>query len=739
MPFRSVHMRYVLGVTVCVALLGCSDNGNLVHARFDLNSPKGSPYPSDRFTVSDDKQITGRRVNLPVPADCSASPTDCEDITQLALNELDGFNPDPWLSIPLDGDIDVGTIKGNIFLVSLGDAGVIGDDLTDEDGNSLLKGSVIGEVTGLNRIVWDPIEKTIHGRPDVFLDEHTRYAIVVTDRIRDVSGKPISASPEFETYKTDLARSDDPDIRWYRQALLTAEWAARQSGLQDRAVVAVSGFTTRSLTYRREKLNADILTRPAPKADLNIAPGRRRAVYPFAQIASITMNAQSQASGPPTPTPIPLAGAKFVPGAVGRLAFGRFDAPDYLVHPGEHIPSFPTQTGTPSPQGTQSLHFALSVPTGRPPPAGWPVIIFNVGNGGSRFRSITDFGSIPNSHGFAVIAIDLPGSGQGPATTLTLTMADGSSTTIPAPGRGFDQDGDGLIGLQEGDDATGVHRLRASEAADQLSSDLLSLARTIQNGIDVDADGAPDLDPSRIYFLGQSAGSNGIGFFASTAFIKAAVLLVPSSQVWDARMFNPANRGTLIGRELAARTPSLLNQADGLMSFGGIETSAPFYNENIPARDQPVRVNTVSGSAAIQEWYDRARWISSSGAVIAYARRTRKAPLPGTTARPILFFYARGDRNSPNPLNSEFIRAGDLKDRTVFYRHDLYFATNPTALKNPHTMWRSQGGANDTIAQAVQDMVSQFFKSDGVTIPQVSSYFEAPMTSPLPEDTGYIP
>ncbi len=124
---------------------------------------------------------------------------------------------------------------------------------------------------------------------------------------------------------------------------------------------------------------------------------------------------------------------------------------------------------------------------------------------------------------------------------------------------------------------------------------------------------------------------------------------------------------------------------------------------------------------------------------MSYARHLRKAPLPGTTARPFFFYFARGDRNAANFLSSEFIRTGEFKDRAVFYRHDDYFAAHQTALKNPHTLWRFQGGANDEIAGAIQEMISRFFKSDGATLAQTSPYFEVPMTSPLPEDMSYIP
>jgi hypothetical protein len=720
------------------AAAGISSQTPAVHALFDVGSPERSPFPSDRYTVSDDAQNTGRRVNLPLPADCSATPTDCEDIIQL-VNILDGFNPDPWLSIPFDGDLDVRTIKGNIILVSLGDtrmrAGNV--DAADEEGNPILPGSAVGEVIQINRIVWDPIKKTVHARPDVFLEEHTGFALVVTNRVHDSNGNPIAPSPEFEHYRLDLGQSDDPNVQWYRRALLTAEWAARKSGVPSKDIVAVSEFSTRSLTYLREKLNVDILARPLPPVDLNIGPDGSRTVFPFDQIASITMNLQTRTAGVLTPTPLSLFGANFVPGAVGMFAFGRFDAPDYMVYPGNYIPSIPTRTGTPAKQGTNLLHFALSTPSGTPPAKGWPVIIFAFGSNGNRFRAISEL-SIPQSHGFAVIVIEMPGSGQGPAGTLTISMKDGRSTTIPAPGRGFDQNDDGLIDTQEGDHPFGARRLRVSDAADQISSDLLSLARAIQNGIDLDGDGKSDLDSSRMYFLGQSAGSNGFSFFASTEAIRAAVLLNAPSQVWDVLINNPAARGPRVGAELATRKPSLLNPAAGLTSFGEIAASVPIYNENIPLRDRPVVVDPVPGSEAIQQWYDRARWVSVSGAPISYARPARKAPLPGTTPRLVLFFFARGDQSVSNPLSGEFIRAGDLKDRTVFYRHDMFVAAHPAAIKNPHNLWRFQGEPNNEIAAAIQEMASRFFESDGAIISQTSPYFEAPMKSPVPEDGGYI-
>src|SRR6516165_3964609 len=79
-----------------------------VHPVFDLAAPATSAFPSDRFTVADTSQNTGRRVNLPLP-DPTTHLSDYQD-TQL-LNSLDGFNLQPRLSIPFDGPIDVSTVN----------------------------------------------------------------------------------------------------------------------------------------------------------------------------------------------------------------------------------------------------------------------------------------------------------------------------------------------------------------------------------------------------------------------------------------------------------------------------------------------------------------------------------------------------------------------------------------------------------------------------------------------------
>jgi hypothetical protein len=65
--------------------------------------------------------------------------------------------------------------------------------------------------------------QTLHASADKMLDEHTRYALIVTRRLRDAAGNHVAPSPDFERFRHDLSGTNDPDSQYYRRALLTAE------------------------------------------------------------------------------------------------------------------------------------------------------------------------------------------------------------------------------------------------------------------------------------------------------------------------------------------------------------------------------------------------------------------------------------------------------------------------------------------------------------------------------------
>lgn len=166
----------------------------------------------------------------------------------------------------------------------------------------------------------------------------------------------------------------------------------------------------------------------------------------------------------------------------------------------------------------------------------------------------------------------LPGDDPGgPLGTLTVSQVGGDSITFAAGGRGIDQNGDGIIATGEGRNAAPPQQIIANrDGLRQTVVDLIQLVRVIEVGMDVDGDGASDLDPSRIYYFGTSLGGiYGTIFLAVEPNAQAGVLNVPGGPWIELLRLNPFAR-PFLGTALASRVPSLIN-------VGGTT-----FNENMP-------------------------------------------------------------------------------------------------------------------------------------------------------------
>src|SRR5262249_29352606 len=134
----------------------------------------------------------------------------------------------------------------------------------DEAETDVLPNVSVGAIVGINQVIWNPASNTLHAYADHMLDEHTRYALVVTTGVRDTAGNPVAPSISFDQYRHDLAVSGDENERWYRRALLTAEWAARRVGVRQSSIAVASIFTTQSSTYQVDQIHHQVAARPAP-------------------------------------------------------------------------------------------------------------------------------------------------------------------------------------------------------------------------------------------------------------------------------------------------------------------------------------------------------------------------------------------------------------------------------------------------------------------------------------------
>ena len=130
--------------------------------------------------------------------------------------------------------------SATVFLIRLG--GTL-DEANDD-----------GHISGINRVVWDVDSRTLRVESDEFLDQHTRYALIVTRGIHDATGREIQASRGFRQFRETVRGA-------YRRSLLEAVHAAHRVGVREDDIAVASVFTTQSATAIVEKMRDQ--TRPA--------------------------------------------------------------------------------------------------------------------------------------------------------------------------------------------------------------------------------------------------------------------------------------------------------------------------------------------------------------------------------------------------------------------------------------------------------------------------------------------
>src|SRR5215216_60831 len=277
-----------------------------VHPQFNLQSTTQSPFPSDRFTVPDPSQRTNLRVNLPSP-DCATHPSDCLDVA--LLNQLDGFNTQPRISIPFDGAIDPSTVTSEtVFILRIG-------NLSDP-------ADFRPQTVGINQVVWDPATLTLFVQSDEHLTQDTGYLLVVTDGVRDAAGDPVEASDAFAHFRHDLnfGQTKDPQLKFYRKTLITllnedllANFAP---ALSPGDIAAASFFTTGSVTATLEKIRDQVKAAPAPAVSFNLGTLGERTVFPLSSVLGILFGRQVSTVGPLNTVAVPTPALGVSPGSV---------------------------------------------------------------------------------------------------------------------------------------------------------------------------------------------------------------------------------------------------------------------------------------------------------------------------------------------------------------------------------------------------------------------------------------
>ncbi|HKA89310.1 MAG TPA: hypothetical protein VKE22_16700 [Haliangiales bacterium] len=199
------------------------------------------------------------------------------------------------------------------------------------------------------------------------------YAVVVTRRLRAVGGGQIQPSADFSAIlATGAADADVTRARQVYQKLLAC--LDEPGGDERTDVVSAAVFTTQQPTELMGKMRQVAVAAPAPAL---------------------------------------VAGTLAKAGGIGFTEFtGQYanhpnfqsGAPPYWTTGGEILLD---QSGLPITDHYETLRFAVTIPGGTMPGAGWPVVLYAHGTGGS-YRSFINDGTAANlaMEGLAVISID---------------------------------------------------------------------------------------------------------------------------------------------------------------------------------------------------------------------------------------------------------------------------------------------------------------------------------------------
>jgi hypothetical protein len=477
--------RLFFGVLSFGLLAGCGEDDEIPGVTAIYGAPETTtltPYPSNRYTVPDATTKTGLRVHIEATGDLVAAPGLEETLAE--LGQMDGFSPTGGVIATFDGPIDITGIAlpedvDPKDYPPLHDAAFYtGADspflLVDVDPASEHQGEAIGivprwwEQAKDNYYVAD--EYTLLAQPAVPLRPGTRYLFVVTDALRARSGGEVERSPLSEELLGPRAGAAPSDPYTEEVAAGLAVLESSVGVAKDRVKLATT-FTTASVL--------DVM-RAAAEAARDQPP---------------VLSEAWEIETPEEPD--------------GRARFrATFEAPEYR----HELPDGRWELdagGKPVVLDTVDLEVFLAVSDAQSSEKR-PVVIFQHGLGGDKdgcWGTAERLGAL----NAAVFAIDSPHHGS--------RGEPGGDDLTPVV-RFFGVD------LDEQTFVIG----RARDNFRQMAADQLALVELIGSLEDLDIlppgapDGVPDLDTSRIFYVGHSFGSvQGATIFALAPEITHAV------------------------------------------------------------------------------------------------------------------------------------------------------------------------------------------------------------------------
>jgi dienelactone hydrolase len=297
----------------------------------------------------------------------------------------------------------------------------------------------------------------------------------VTRALKDVHGRPISASAAFARVRDPDASALDPTERAARAAYAPVLGSLAQSDVPRERVAVLAVFHVQ--TVRADLAAARQLVRAEPA--VRRAPALTRALH-GADLDALLGKPAAGAVGLDHGAPHDH---------VGWMVQGSFASPNLLSpHGAVHGAFLRSAAGDLRVRRMDDVYFTLWIPLGALPGAPLPVVIVQHGLGGDR----SDASAVANAlaaSGYAVIALDAPFHGLRASASV---RDDANRFTAAAEPDGFgDAPGDFAGVHDDAGELTALHPFYYRDAVRQGVVDLMSLLDLLERG---DWSGLADLD-----------------------------------------------------------------------------------------------------------------------------------------------------------------------------------------------------------------------------------------------------
>jgi dienelactone hydrolase len=595
------------------------------------------PYPTDLYNPTGGKLAVPLKVTTPLAT---------------ALNTLDGFSTTAVISAPFNAPVDPASLVPFNPLVpaTAATASIYVLDVTA--GTPLVPG-IHYTVRVSSAAGGESLVEIVPRRP---LRPRTRYAFIMNNKIRSTAG--VAAGPDlvFGAVRTAhlaglTAVPNQPALTPLFPAITPLlDAATGLLGIPGNTVIVAWTMQTQSISNVLDVIDQTSTPRTAVLASAGITtaqlgrglPGRASIYTGFIEVpyygdpanplTSFWVNAQQQPPTGANATPVPRVAA-------------------------ERIPLLATL-----PNSTTGL---------TQPAAGWPVVIFQHGITLNRTVMFAMADSFAQA-GFAVIAIDLPLHGvtdtaspfyQGPGSLLGdnerhFNLDNVGATGVFAPDGQIDN-GWQILNLQ--------NPLNARDHVRQAVADTIALARTVPVLNFPDGDANPDLDGSRIHYVGISLGSIISGVFLGVnADVTTATLASPAGP-WTSILTDPAavDFGAPIRAVLSAQglPPGTIGFNDFVRDLQTvIDPVDPINYAADAAANHPLHVIEILGDPAVPNIptdYLATLWNLPSV-------HTTVAVTPPATTSGIVRFTAGGHSSLFNPAIDAAVTI-EMQSETVTY------------------------------------------------------------------------